>query len=307
MNTTRTTASLLTRCLCIMMVVSPGLVAQTAHEHAPHRVSITALDSLAIETARLAARYKDRAVAMREGYRRVGTDFPGMGEHFVNTRALMSGQIDPAHPTVLSYATIAGTPVLLSYGYMVTTNGDDASATIPGWPDAWHEHSGFLSDESGAGVGHTTTPVTRTRVWVLHIWEQMANPDGQFASDNWVLPFTRAGIAAPANVDADIGRAFSLVVGGDKYLQDVLSDAGIRTASNSNAIDAALSEARAQVEKLAERAKQTGAFETGEEVRLKAVWTTLSNQLRLLLGAAVQPFLEPPHGGKHGAAPPSDC
>lgn len=201
MNTTRITASLLTRCLCIrMMLASRVLVAQTAHEHASHPVSITALDSLAIETARLAARYKDRAVAMREGYRRVGTDFPGMGEHFVNTRA---------------------------------------------------------------------------------------------------LPFSRAGIAAPANVEADIGRAFSLEVGGDKYLQDVLSDAGIRTTSNSEAIDAAVGDARAPVEKLAEPAKRTGASESGEEVRLKAVWTTLSNQLRALLGARVQPCLAPPHGGKH--------
>ena len=52
-----------------------------------------------IESARLAtAKYQDRSVAIGEGYRQIGSDFPAMGEHWINIGLLFDGKIDAAHP-----------------------------------------------------------------------------------------------------------------------------------------------------------------------------------------------------------------
>ena len=94
------------------------------------------LDSLADETARRISRYADRRVAIAAGYRRIGTDFPSMGEHWLHTGALLAQRVDPDRPTILTYAVIDGRPTLLGAGYVITTRGH-APATAPGWPDYW--------------------------------------------------------------------------------------------------------------------------------------------------------------------------
>src|SRR5512141_722095 len=79
------------------------------------------LDSLAEATAAATERFADRRVAAAEGYRRLGADFPGMGEHWLHPGALLSGAIDAKRPTILIYATIAGAPKLLGVGFVTTT------------------------------------------------------------------------------------------------------------------------------------------------------------------------------------------
>lgn len=279
------------------------------------------LDSLAEATARGIARFADRRAAIAAGYRRIGTDFPGMGEHWLHPGALLSRRIDPERPTMLAYATLDGRVTLLGAGYVITTRGDSAT-NAPGWPQEWHEHSGLLADESGAGGA---APATRpheqfaahaagaggasgmmardplaTRVWVLHIWTALPNPDGRYTPDNWTLPFARAAIAAPSMVDPDIGRAFSLGVGGgDEYLRRVLTDAGLRTPAAAAGVDRAITDARAVATAVQARALARGSVAPSDLQLLTRSWETLARQLRGMLGPAVDPILAPPHRAGH--------
>ena len=68
-----------------------------------------------VELARAGTfQYMDRSLAIADGYRLIGTDFPGMGEHWVNPGLIMKGDFDPAHPQVLCYTTVNGEATLTS-------------------------------------------------------------------------------------------------------------------------------------------------------------------------------------------------
>ena len=43
---------------------------------------------------RATEKYQERAVAIREGYRRIGRDFPAMGEHWINIGLLFDGNYE---------------------------------------------------------------------------------------------------------------------------------------------------------------------------------------------------------------------
>lgn len=263
------------------------------------RVAKDALDSLAMETARVTMRYTDRREAMSDGYRRIGTDFPGMGEHWLHSGALMTGNVDASRPTLLSYANLSGRATLVGVGFVVTTRSDSAAPDVPGWPDHWHEHSGLLGDESGAAVG---TPrggerkANATRVWVLHVWTALANPAGPYASDNWALPFARVGVASPMRVDYETGRAFSLAVGGRRYLEAVLTDSRLLHDRNTVGVRAALDAATIAAEQISTRVQATGVVSTVDTRELRDVWRVLADRLRVLCGPAVDVLLAPPHG-----------
>ena len=291
----------------VQLVMAAQMLAPQASAH-PHG-SATArdegravLDSFADETARRIPRFADRRAAIAAGYRRIGTDFPSMGEHWLHPGALLAQRVDPDRPTILAYADIDGRPTLLGAGYVITTRGD-AAARAPGWPTYWHEHSGLLSDESGAHVGAAQESDSATHVWVLHVWTALPNPLGRYDSDNWALPFARAGIEPPEGIDADIGRVFALAVaGGDEYLRRVLTDAGIRTreaSARDRAIDAAIEEARLVAVAVAARAGGTGVLAAPDARALREAWDDLARRLRTAVGPAIEPFLVPPHA-HHG-------
>ncbi len=254
------------------------------------------LDSLADLTAREIARFADRRVAIAEGYRRVGPDFPGMGEHWVHPASLISRRIEASRPTLLAYATIDGQPRLLGAGFMLTTQGDEP-VSAPGGAEYWHEHSGMLADES---AGRRTEPrasapgtrTTSTRVWVLHVWTALENPSCRYDADNWMLPFVRAGLTPPASVDAELGRAVSLAVGGDDFLRRILTDAGLRHDVNARLVDAMLASAVAEVSGLAAEARRTGELDVPG---LRAAWSTLHAALREEIGAQIDPVFAHQH------------
>jgi len=289
----------------VQLVMAAQMLAPQApaHAHATTRDDERAvLDSFADEPARRIPRFADRRAAIAAGYRRIGTDFPSMGEHWLHPGALLAQRLDPERPTILAYADIDGRPTLLGAGYVITTRGG-AAARAPGWPTYWHEHSGLLSDESGAHVGAAQESDSATHVWVLHVWTALPNPLGRYDSDNWALPFARAGIRPPAEIDADIGRVFSLAVaGGDEYLRRVLTDAGIRTreaSARDRAIDAAIEEARVVAVAVAGRAGGTGLLAAPDARALREAWEGLAQRLRAAVGPAIEPFLVPPHA-HHG-------
>jgi hypothetical protein len=277
------------RALSLLLLAAPALLSA-------QRQSI---DSLAAEAASGSARYADRRAAAADGYRRVGPDFPGMGEHWLNTAMLLSGKIDAKRPTILIYANIAGAPKLLGAGFVTTTVGDEM-AGVPGWPDKWHEHSGLLVDESG--VAPSASARSGTHVWVLHAWTTLANPGGQYAPDNWALPFVRAELDVPAHADADASRALAMLNGGDVYLRDVLTDAGMRTGARTSSVDSVLATARTRVASLVDARRAATSLSAEELSALRAEWRVMSESLRAVLGADVDRYLSPPHDVGHHAA-----
>ncbi|MEO8334657.1 MAG: esterase-like activity of phytase family protein [bacterium] len=259
----------------------------------------SATDSLAAEAARGAWRYADRRVAAADGYRRIGPDFPGMGEHWLNTAMLISGKLDANRPTILIYAPIAGAPKLIGVGFVTTTRGDESADGVPGWPEAWHEHSGLLADESGVAPGASARG--GTHVWVLHAWTTLANPDGKFSPDNWALPFLRAGLDVPEHADADAARPLAMLHGGDVYLRDVLTDAGMRTPSRASAVDSVLATTRTRVQSLIGARRVATALSYDELASLRGEWMAMATALRSVLGRDVERYLAPPHASPNEA------
>jgi hypothetical protein len=216
-----------------------------------------------------------------------------MGEHWLHPGVLLSGKVDADHPTILIFATIADRPTLLGVGFVMTTRGAEQPAGVPGWPDAWHEHSGLLSEESGVAPG--ARAAGETHVWVLHVWTTLPNPGGAYAPDNWSLPFARAGLSLPDHVDVDAARALSLAGKGDAYLRDLLTDAGVRSASRADAVDGIIAASRARVVDVVARSRGRPAVSPVDLAALRAEWSTLARSLRSIAGPEVDRFLAPPH------------
>lgn len=262
------------------------------------------LDAFAATAATAAARYADRRVAMADGYRRIGADFPAMGEHWLRTSELLEGRLDPDRPTMLTYATIEGRPTLVGTGFVVTTRDDERADHAPGWPEEWHEHSGLLAEESGArpppsasGHTHGTEQRRGTRAWVLHIWTTLENPAGRYHADNWALPFARAGLAMRdgITVDEPAGRALALAVGGDRFLRDLLTDAGLRREANAAPVDAAIAHARTESERVLGAARAAGGANAAHLAAFRSTWRTLQEALVVSAGPAVTRYLTSGH------------
>src|SRR5687768_9850597 len=136
------------------------------------------------------ARYRELDSAVVDGFRRIGGDFPGMGEHWVHSGRLMAGVVDAARPVILSYATISARPTLVGVAYALALGAGDSLPSAP--RNAWHAHSGSVEDASflPSHAGHMAG--SGTRIAVLHAWVWLPNPDGPFATDNPALPFARA-------------------------------------------------------------------------------------------------------------------
>ena len=170
-------------------------------------------DSLFIASARAGSvRYRDLDSAIADGFRLVGGDFPGMGEHWVHAGRLMTGMVDPSRPAILSYATIDGRPALVGVAYALPLGAGDPLPSTP--RNAWHAHSGSVDEASflPRHAGHSAEN-PGARIAVLHAWVWLDNPDGPFATDNPALPFARAGLA-PKSASAPALRALALAYGG---------------------------------------------------------------------------------------------
>jgi hypothetical protein len=167
-------------------------------------------------------RYRDRSRAIADGYRPIGPDFPGMGEHWISVPLLLRGEVDPARPPILEYATLENEATLVGAAFAVLLKEGEQppSGSIPVGPDEWHYHRGTVSEESFVASHkpgkhqHASGPA----IAVLHVWAWFENPDGPFATDNWALPFARLGLTVPDSApDSDAWHAVALAAGGDRY------------------------------------------------------------------------------------------
>jgi len=246
-----------------------------------------------IESARAAtAKYQDRSIAIADGYRQIGSDFPAMGEHWINIGLLFDGKLDPAHPEVLTYVVVAGTPQLLGVAYALPLlEGESA----PDWPvskDKWHDHFRTLEEETALPQHHTPGHAgDEPRLTMLHAWIWLANPAGMFAADNWAIPYFRLGVRPAQGAPDTAAKALALVSGGAEYFSASVHVSAPLTSTERTKVDAAFARSRVAVEALL----QGTSFATptpSELERLSAVWTRLWKEIDSSVGPNARPSLQ---------------
>jgi hypothetical protein len=236
-----------------------------------------------LDQARTAAlRYRAPEEARLSGYRPIGPDFPGMGQHWVNAFLLLRGGTDPSQPPFLTYLDTPSGTVLtgLALGRVVAPDevstigaGREEHALGHSHDSAWHDHSGTIDEEllalspdaaRHAGPGEF-------RLSMLHLWTDLENPEGPFAQDNWAIPYRRLGLPIPESPTADEGKALFLASGGDRYYRTLIDALAQLGPEESRAVDAALSRHRAIVE---------GQVATASPLEIARVWPSLWAEVR---------------------------
>ena len=189
-----------------------------SHRHAATLAAGRAdADSFLALARRGTERYADPAVAGREGFRRVGVEFPAMGEHWVNLARVMADTLDAASPSVLTYARIRGRLTLVGVGYTdIMSPGEQPPAFQR---EHWHEHNGSIAEESLARPASGGARDDALRVAILHAWTPLANPAGAFVTDNVALPFARHGLAPAEGADPRLVAALALAAGTADYYE----------------------------------------------------------------------------------------
>lgn len=233
----------------------------------------------------------DEAIAA--GYRLVGPDFPGMGEHWVNIRAIMMKRVDPAHPAVLSYLRVAGEAVLTGAAFAVPLRPGEAPPHLP-FPVSWHRHSGSIAEETLHLNPHAMESAPDgPELAMIHAWVWTTNPAGTFAQQNWTLPFHRLGLGAPEGVTPPAGKAAHLASGGVDYYAGVIEQAGRPAAPEVESVREALQEAERDVHEIIGR-WSSGRL-TGSECigRLEARWERMWDDIHVRVSPDVANRLAP--------------
>jgi hypothetical protein len=246
-----------------------------------------------VESARATtAKYQDRAVAIADGYRQIGSDFPAMGEHWINIGLLFDGKFDPAHPEVLTYVVVSGKPRLLGVAYVLPLlKGESA----PDWPvskDNWHDHFRTVEEETALPERHAAGHAgDEPRLTMLHAWIWLANPAGMFAADNWAIPYFRLGIDPAQAAPETAAKALALASGGAEYFSASVHAAAPLTASESKKVDAAFARSRAAVEALLRGSSVTTPTPSILE-NLSAVWAKLWKEIDASVSPSARPSLQ---------------
>jgi hypothetical protein len=216
--------------LTITALVAASTLNAQAHDHSSH--SIVARSS-SVEHLLAAARqatepYTDRNVAIAAGYRRVGRDFPSMGEHWLNPRLIVDGAFDVSKPQLLTYVKIAGRPVLTGVVYAIPLKQGESPPDAFGPEASWHEHNGSI-DEEGLLPEHHSAPSAKvgTRVAFVHAWLRVPGSEPIFAAENWAIPFMRLELPVPDDFPNGAARALSLMSGGRAFLVELIGPAAL--------------------------------------------------------------------------------
>jgi hypothetical protein len=185
------------------------------------------IEAFAARARESTLRYRDQRQALKDGYRRIGPDFPSMGEHWLNRAIVMRGEIDPLRPPILEYITVDGRPVLAGVAYAKLAYGQAPNSAIPAPPSAWHYHAGSVDEESfiaSHAAGGAADTTRGPRIAVLHAWLWADNPAGLFATDNWMLPWLRIGVEPPNGSPKPDSTTLmaALAAGGEHYFTTLL-------------------------------------------------------------------------------------
>jgi hypothetical protein len=188
--------------IVIMSILSSIMAASFAvAQTSPHDAAFI------VAAKRAAAAYRTQDAAIADGFRPVGVEFPAMGEHWVSLQRVMANTIDPALPSVLIYVTIGGHATLGGVGYTKLLRKGEPLPSSPA-SGYWHEHNGSVAEESFPlrhHMGSDSRPGRgdELRLAILHLWTEIPNDAGPFATDNWRLPLRRLGtVTLSPTVDA---------------------------------------------------------------------------------------------------------
>ena len=191
-------------------------------------------------------KYLDQSAAVADGYRRIGRDFPGMGEHWIRMSLVFDGMLDPARPEILNYIAVDGSPRLLGVAYAVPLLRGEEPPDTPAGRGAWHDHARTIEDETVLPHHHMQGSVRgESRLAMMHAWIWSPNPDGMFAADNWAIPLLRAKLSPAADMIPAVARAVALAGGGRDYFERAIEAAATLTAREKHSVRTALD--RAQV------------------------------------------------------------
>jgi hypothetical protein len=145
-------------------------------------------------------KYHDVRVAEADGYRILGSEFPGMGAHFVLSLEAREFQIE--RPPILLYHKSTDAPggySLAGVGYFFDApEGPDGQPVSPPFPKSlahWHRHDNIcmlpgldnphsLSESECVGRGGQFIAKTP---WLVHAWIWTDNPTGVFTPENPTL------------------------------------------------------------------------------------------------------------------------
>ncbi len=237
-----------------------AVVSPAAHEHAA-RSSLSAEPAVIalLDSARHATDpFRDRNSAIAAGYRRLGMDFPSMGEHWVSPRLVVEGKFEIARPAMLTYVVVNDHPVLTGLVYAIPLSPGEPPPRAFGASAIWHEHNGTVDEESVLPAHHAAPAAALgTRLAILHAWIGVLNPGGTFSAENWALPFVRLGLAVPDRFPPGAARALSLLSGARAYFTDL-----------ADAPDTARGELRAVLDECAGLASQVVATPRANADRL---------------------------------------
>ena len=242
-------------------------------------------------------RYRSQAAAIADGFKRVGVEFPAMGEHWVNLQRVMQDTLAPARPSVLIYVNVAGEARLAGVGYTALLGPGEQPPDFAPARGFWHEHNGTVADESfplahhlggSTPAGERTTP--SLRLSILHAWVWTPNGDGLFATDNWSLPSLRVGSAEPLALSGDALRAVALASDSADYYAlmirtGVAGNGAALTPAEESGMMVALAQHRARATREVTRLGSSQHVPGDAASRLGAIWVSLWTTLERALPA----------------------
>lgn len=270
-------------------VVSRSSSAQ--HEGQQRGFSPGARDSVAAFVARARAateRYKDQNAAAADGYRRLGPDFPAMGEHWANGEIVIRGEFDASRPGLLTYARINGVPTLTGAVYALPLSDTEVPPPFPFDRSLWHDHIGTIEDESLLLAHNAPHGATGgLRLAVLHAWIWLENPDGTFVTDNWALPYARLGLRSPGPAPGGAARALALVSGAMPYYVSLAEKLGSPSDVERQQIVATLAKHQSLIAKWWKSRTPNPETTAADESTLNGMWNALWSEVERSVSADV--------------------
>ena len=238
-------------------------------------------------------RYQSQATAIADGFKRVGVEFPAMGEHWVNLQRVMEDTLAPSRPSVLIYVNAGGKPRLAGVGYTALLEPGEKPPDFAPARGFWHEHNGTVADESFPLAHHlggaSAADPSSLRLSILHAWVWTPNDAGVFATDNWGLPALRVGATAPLALSRDALRGLALASDTTDYyalmIRTGLAGRGGLSAAEERAVLANLAEHRARAMRAVSRVRGDSRVPDDVGVSLASVWASLWSALEQALPA----------------------